>query len=178
MNGMEGIFGIIGIGAGLYSLYAWFQLKFKGIINTSILVPKDTNIKKCKDKEAFRAAAGPKLLVLAVVLILYGAEDLYNTYVQSTGMVCMDSQKAECKVFLKSDHKIKEKGRCRQKELHLLISFGGKICYNKSIAWQRKCDGDKRKCHARDEMPEDSDPFQDGTVLKEAFDRLNKYVVG
>lgn len=60
----------------------------------------------------------------------------------------------------------------------LLISFGGKICYNKSIAWQRKCDGDKRKCHARDEMPEDSDPFQDGTVLKEAFDRLNKYVVG
>lgn len=85
MNGMEGIFGIIGIGAGLYSLYAWFQLKFKGIINTSILVPKDTNIKKCKDKEAYRAAAGPKLLVLAVVLILYGAEDLYNTYVQSTG---------------------------------------------------------------------------------------------
>ncbi len=60
MNGMEGIFGIIGIGAGLYSLYAWFQLKFKGIINTSILVPKDTNIKKCKDKEAYRAAAGPK----------------------------------------------------------------------------------------------------------------------
>ena len=53
MNGMEGIFGIIGIGAGLYSLYAWFQLKFKGIINTSILVPKDTNIKKCKDKEAY-----------------------------------------------------------------------------------------------------------------------------
>ena len=85
MNGMEGIFGIIGIGAGLYSLYAWIQLKFKGIINTSILVPKDTTIKKCKDKEAYRAAAGPKLLVLAVVLILYGAEDLYNTYVQSTG---------------------------------------------------------------------------------------------
>ena len=171
MNGMEGIFGIIGIGAGLYSLYAWFQLKFKGIINTSILVPKDTNIKKCKDKEAYRAAAGPKLLVLAVVLILYGAEDLYNTYVQSTG-------KLFWVMFLKSDHKIKEKGRCRQKELHLLISFGGKICYNKSIAWQRKCDGDKRKCHAKDEMPEDSDPFQDGTVLKEAFDRLNKYVVG
>lgn len=37
---------------------------------------------------------------------------------------------------------------------------------------------DKRKRHARDQMPEDSDPFQDGTVLKEAFDRLNKYVVG
>ena len=54
MNGMEGIFGIIGIGAGLYSLYAWFQLKFKGIINTSILVPKDTNIKKCNYKEAYK----------------------------------------------------------------------------------------------------------------------------
>ena len=181
MNGMEGIFGIIGIGAGLYSLYAWFQLKFKGIINTSILVPKDTNIKKCKDKEAYRAAAGPKLLVLAVVLILYGAEDLYNTYVQSTGKlfwVMLVLVLAVLVWFAWTVKKLNEKGRCRQKELHLLISFGGKICYNKSIAWQRKCDGDKRKCHARDEMPEDSDPFQDGTVLKEAFDRLNKYVVG
>ena len=28
------------------------------------------------------------------------------------------------------------------------------------------------------DIPEDSDPFQDGTELKEAFDRLNKYVVG
>ena len=66
----------------------------------------------------------------------------------------------------------KRKDRVRQ------LPKCGKICYNKSIAWQRKCDGDKRKCHAKDEMPEDSDPFQDGTVLKEAFDRLNKYVVG
>ncbi|EEG90197.1 hypothetical protein COPCOM_01434 [Coprococcus comes ATCC 27758] len=86
--------------------------------------------------------------------------------------------KAECKVFFKIRSQNKGKGKVQTKELHLLISFGGKICYNKSIAWQRKCDGDKRKCHARDEMPEDSDPFQDGTVLKEAFDRLNKYVVG
>ena len=170
MNGMEGIFGIIGIGAGLYSLYAWFQLKFKGIINTSILVPKDMNIKKCKDKEAYRAAAGPKLLVLAVVLILYGAEDLYNTYVQSTGKLFWVMLVLVLAVLVWFAWTVKE--------LHLLISFGGKICYNKSIAWQRKCDGDKRKCHARDEMPEDSDPFQDGTVLKEAFDRLNKYVVG
>ena len=64
MNGMEGIFGIIGIGAGLYSLYAWFQLKFKGIINTSILVPKDTNIKKCKDKEAYRQQRDRSFLCL------------------------------------------------------------------------------------------------------------------
>ena len=55
MNGMEGIFGIIGIGAGLYSLYAWFQLKFKGIINTSILVPKDTNIKKYTGQQQDRS---------------------------------------------------------------------------------------------------------------------------
>ena len=95
-------------------------------------------------------------------------------------MVCMDSQKAECKVFLSKPPVIPGLGSAGgfEKELHLLISFGGKICYNKSIAWQRKCDGDKRKCHATDEMPEDSDPFPDGTVLKEAFDRLNKYVVG
>ena len=93
-------------------------------------------------------------------------------------MVCMDSQKAECKVFLKSDHKIKEKGRCRQKELHLLISFGGKISNNKSIPWQGESDVDKKKWHAREKVTGESETFQDGTVLKEAFDRLNKYVVG
>lgn len=93
-------------------------------------------------------------------------------------MVCMDSQKAECKVFLKSDHKNKGKGEVQTKRAAPSYFIWRKNCYNKSIAWQRKCDGDKRKCHARDEMPEDSDPFQDGTVLKEAFDRLNKYVVG
>lgn len=87
MNGIEGIFGIIGIGAGLYSLYAWFQLKYKGIINNSLLVPKGGNANKCKDKAAYAAEAGPKLLVLAIVLVLYGAEDLYNTYVQSTGVL-------------------------------------------------------------------------------------------
>ena len=42
-------------------------------------------VDRARLKQAYRAAAGPKLLVLAVVLILYGAEDLYNTYVQSTG---------------------------------------------------------------------------------------------
>lgn len=87
MNGMEGIFGIIGVGAGLYSLYAWFQLKFKGVINTSLLVPKDMNVSKCKDKAAYAAEAGPKLLILGIIFLLYGAEDLYNTYVQSTGVL-------------------------------------------------------------------------------------------
>ena len=88
MNGMmEGIFGIIILIGGIYSLYAWYQLKFTGKINTSILVTKDTNVNKCKDKKAYIAEAGPKLLVFAIAITLYGAVDLYSTYVKDVGVL-------------------------------------------------------------------------------------------
>lgn len=93
-------------------------------------------------------------------------------------MVCMDSQKAECKIFLKSDHKIKEKGRCRQKELHLLFHLTEKFVTIKVLHGRENVTGIKENVMREIKCPEDSDPFQDVTVLKEAFDRLNKYVVG
>ena len=68
--------------------------------------------------------------MLAVVLILYGAEDLYNTYVQSTGKLfwvmlvlvlavlvwfAWTVKKAECKVFLKIRSQNKGKGKVQTK---------------------------------------------------------------
>ena len=46
---MESIFGLFGLGCGLYCLYGYYLLKFKGEICSSILLPKDVNPKKCKD---------------------------------------------------------------------------------------------------------------------------------
>ncbi|HIW83235.1 MAG TPA: hypothetical protein H9873_02795 [Candidatus Dorea gallistercoris] len=78
---MEGLFGIVGIGCGLYCLYGYYLLKFKGEISSSILLPKDVNPKKCKDFRGYCQEAQWPLLILGIIATLYGAVDLYNVYV-------------------------------------------------------------------------------------------------
>ena len=78
---MDAIFGLFALGCGLYCLYEYYLLKVKKKINDSILLPKGTNIKKCKDLEGYCKVAGRPLLALGLVTTLYGAVDLYNTYI-------------------------------------------------------------------------------------------------
>ena len=85
MTDMGSIFGIIGVACGLYIFYAVFRMKTEGIINETILVPKNTDMKKCKDKAAYIREAVPKMIVLGVVVLIYGCVDLYNSYVQPIG---------------------------------------------------------------------------------------------
>ena len=47
----EGIFGFIGLACGIYCLYGFFMLKYKKIINRTILLPKRVDAGKCKDRE-------------------------------------------------------------------------------------------------------------------------------
>ena len=75
---MESIFGLFGLGCGLYCLYGYYLLKFKGEICSSILLPKDVNPKKCKDFRGYCNEAQWPLLILGVIGTLYGAVDLYN----------------------------------------------------------------------------------------------------
>lgn len=84
---MDGIFGVFGVGCGLYCLYGYYMLRFKQEINTTILLPKDVNVKKCKDYKGYCREAQSPLLLLGVVATLYGASDLINTYVASIDMV-------------------------------------------------------------------------------------------
>lgn len=72
---------IIVLGCGVYCFYAAYALKVKGVISGGILIPKELNPNKCKDKAAYTKCVLPKLLMLGVVSILYGAADLVNTFV-------------------------------------------------------------------------------------------------
>lgn len=79
------IFGIIGLavlGCGIYSLYAYWQMKTTGIINTVILLGKDFRQEQCKDKAAYLAKALPAVLLFAVTATLYGAIDVIHFYVR------------------------------------------------------------------------------------------------
>lgn len=78
---MESIFGLFGVGCGLYCLYGYYLLKFKGEICSTILLPKDVSPKKCKDFRGYCNEAQWPLLILGVIATLYGAVDLYNVYV-------------------------------------------------------------------------------------------------
>lgn len=78
---MESLFGILTLGCGLYCLYGFYMLKFKGEINRTILLPKNIDAKRCKDLKGYCQEVQTPLLVLGIVTTLYGAVDLYNTYV-------------------------------------------------------------------------------------------------
>ncbi len=78
---MDSIFGLFGIGCGLYCLYGYYLLKFKGEISTSILLPKDVDPRKCKDFQRYCREAQWPLLILGGIAVVYGAVDLYNVHV-------------------------------------------------------------------------------------------------
>lgn len=84
---MDGVFGVFGLGCGIYCLYSFYMLRFKHEVNRTILLPKDVNIKKCKDLEGYCREAQTPLLLLGIVATLYGASDLYNTYIGNARMV-------------------------------------------------------------------------------------------
>lgn len=79
---MNSLFGIIGLGFGIYSLYAFYMLKFKKEINQTILLPKEARLKKCSDVEGYSRLIGKPLLFMGVVVTIYGGVDLYASYKQ------------------------------------------------------------------------------------------------
>lgn len=83
MNGMDSIFGIIGVVLGIYAFNSWYQLKLTKDLTKSVLLPKEVNVKKCKDKEAYIKETLPKLLILGITALLYGAIELVNSMVKS-----------------------------------------------------------------------------------------------
>lgn len=87
MSGLDGIFGIFGVGCGIYCLYGYYLLKFKGEIMESLFLPKDANRNKCKDLQGYCSEAQVPALVLGIVVLTYGAIDLYNTYVHKVAGV-------------------------------------------------------------------------------------------
>lgn len=81
MNDFTMLLGIFMLGCGIYCLYAAVMLKTKGIINKTILLGKDTDPRKCKDKEGYINCVFPKTLALGIVCTVYAATDLINTFV-------------------------------------------------------------------------------------------------
>lgn len=78
---MENLFGIIITACGLYCLYGFYVVKVKRELPKGILLPKDTDVKKCRDLEGYCKEAQMPLLLLGIVAVAQGIVDIYNTSV-------------------------------------------------------------------------------------------------
>lgn len=66
---------------GLYCLYAAVMMKTRGVINQTILLGKEVQYKKCKDKDGFIKEMFPQMLLFGIVTTLSGLLDIINTFV-------------------------------------------------------------------------------------------------
>jgi hypothetical protein len=73
MEGIMGFLSIIILGAGLFVLYAWYNMVFNGVISESLFLGKHYDANKIKDRDAFIKKASPALLVFGVVTTICGA---------------------------------------------------------------------------------------------------------
>lgn len=80
-----GIIDIFILGCGLYCLYACFNMKTRREINKTILMNKEIDIEKCRDKEGYISYILPRFLVFSIATTIYGALCVVNSYVASIG---------------------------------------------------------------------------------------------
>ena len=78
---MESIFGLFGLGCGLYCLYGYYLLKFKGEIKTGLILNNEVNVEKCMDKEGYRKEAAPLLLILGIAAFADALVGIINSNV-------------------------------------------------------------------------------------------------
>ena len=60
------------LAGGAYMVYAAFQLKNGGEINSNFIWDKNTPFSSCKDKDGFRAYVFPRLLISGIVIAVDG----------------------------------------------------------------------------------------------------------
>ena len=85
----DGIFGIFGVGCGIYCLYGYYMLKVRGEILQSLFLPKDADLNRCKDLKGYCNEAQMPALVLGIIVLIYGAVDLYNTYIHGVTVLLL-----------------------------------------------------------------------------------------
>lgn len=85
MESMGSFFGIVAIGAGIYCVYGYLLMIRRREIPRGIMLPRDTDPKKCRDVDAYIRMTSLPLICVAVLLLLYGALEMVNQYAFPVG---------------------------------------------------------------------------------------------
>lgn len=84
-NSMFGFMDLIIVGGGLYVIYQYIKMIHSRKLETSALLPKEIDPKKCKDVEGYIQYIGPKMLTFGIVATLCGLLGLIQDYTQKIG---------------------------------------------------------------------------------------------
>ncbi|MDY3920340.1 MAG: hypothetical protein SOZ59_15330 [Candidatus Limivivens sp.] len=80
MDNMFVLIDLLVAGFGVYILYGWYLMAKKGEVKENLVLPKDTNMKRCKDREGYIACIQPKLLVFGIATTVCGAIGVINDF--------------------------------------------------------------------------------------------------
>lgn len=84
--GFYGVFDFLIILCGLYLLYAAFMMKKNQEIIANVLLGKNTDVKKIKDKEGFIQYMYPKLTVLGLITTVAGIINVISSFTNSSNI--------------------------------------------------------------------------------------------
>lgn len=66
---------------GLYCIYNFYKMRVQNDLSNSILLPKDVDPNKCKDKAMYIKKTSTPLLILGIAVCLHAGLDIYNSEV-------------------------------------------------------------------------------------------------
>jgi len=79
-NSMFRLMDFMVLGCGIYLLYAYYLMKFKGEVKENLFLSAETKWAKCKDKKAYLAYMAPKTLIMGITTAVSGALGVINDY--------------------------------------------------------------------------------------------------
>ena len=80
-NSLFSFMDILIAGCGIYLMYCWYLLQFKGEVKKGVLLP-DKSTAHCKDLDGYKKAIGGKLFVFALSALAAGGLGLFSDYVR------------------------------------------------------------------------------------------------
>ena len=81
-NDMFGFMDMIFLVAVLYMGYQWYMMKFRGQIMTGIMLNKEVNVQKCRDRQGYIREASGRLFVMMVASVMAAGLGIVNSFVR------------------------------------------------------------------------------------------------
>lgn len=86
-NSLYGLMDAIFVACGIYVIYLYLNMKKSGTITQSPLLPKDLDVKKCKDIAGYIQFIGSRQLAFGIIALAGGAVGLVEDFTGKIGTV-------------------------------------------------------------------------------------------
>lgn len=84
-NSLYGLMDAIFVACGIYVIYLYLNMKKSGAITQNPLLPKDLDVKKCKDVAGYIQFIGPRQLAFGIIALAGGAIGLVEDFTGTIG---------------------------------------------------------------------------------------------